>query len=155
MAFNPNTNEYVDSIDLSFDEPLNEATICTDYNNGLTIDIFPRDTYLIGYLNDPYFKIYNHSNMRAAKNVARISILDARYIHHSDPNGKKDFKLSSHQKSVMIKMLKSPVIVNKEHYDTGWEAICKYLQDTADKYSINVDYSNIIPINKMPDYMKL
>ena len=25
MAFNPNTNEYVDSIDLSFDEPLNEA----------------------------------------------------------------------------------------------------------------------------------
>ena len=65
-------------------EILNEICIVSSSNYNISIRIHPTDSYLAGYLPDPYFKVYNNTSESRATAVARISILRPKYVKHSD-----------------------------------------------------------------------
>ena len=65
-------------------EILNEKTIASSSNYNISIRINPTDDRLVGFLPDPYFKVYNNTSEPRATAVARISILRPKYVKHSD-----------------------------------------------------------------------
>lgn len=122
-----------------------------------------------GY-NNQYFKLYNsYSNVKADK-VARISLLNAKYLNHRNEDGKENWILNNKEKKELIKILKDES--EYENNITNWElTILTYNRDnfhiSMGKYVTNnmskEEYENIVSKTKgalslnlpMPDYMRL
>ena len=94
-------------IDTSFDlnekidEILNEICIVSSSNYNIRIRIHPSDSYSVGFLPDPYFKVYNNTSEPRATAVARISILRPEYVKHTD--GLETFVLGKKEIGFIIK----------------------------------------------------
>lgn len=129
---------------------LNEQTIIRNNNYNIMIGVYPTDNHP-NYLYDPYFKVFNNTNEKAASKVARISILRPEYIIHRNFDGKQNFKLSQTQIGFMLKCLRDPVTIKYTQYESGWEFLCKYLTDLCKGKNLDIDYTNL----SMPDYTKL
>ena len=111
--------------------------------------------------NNKYFKYLNSFSYQKATKVARISLLEPKYLKHS--GSKKDWKLTNTEKQELIKLMN----MDSRVYEglTNWQAtLVRYnfdnfyidpldtinstfdIQEFPDAFSI--DYS-------MPDYSKL
>lgn len=112
-----------------------------------------------------YFKFYNDPDPRQATHVIRILFNEPDYVVHKD--GKKLWKLNTHEKKLLIKVLKE----ESSRYSgrTNWQVAMydwnyEYLEEmiNSDKY-FNGEYDEMykdvpgyVPSTlKMPDYTKL
>ena len=127
-------------------EILNEICIVSSSNYNISIRIHPTDSYLAGYLPDPYFKVYNNTSERRATAVARISILRPEYVKHTD--GLKTFVLGKKEIGFIKKTLLEPI----HGYESAWKYMIAYLIDLAKQQKIKISYDENLP---MPDYLQL
>ena len=127
-------------------EILNEKTIVSSSNYNITIGIFPTDSRLVGFLPDPYFKVYNNTSERRATAVARISILRPKYVKHTD--GLKTFVLGKKEIGFIIKTLSETI----HGYESAWKYMIAFLVDMAKQRKIQIPYDENLP---MPDYTQL
>ena len=127
-------------------EILNEICIITSSNYNISIRIHPSDSYSVGFLPDPYFKVYNNTSEPRATAVARISILRPKYVKHSD--GLKTFILGKKEIGFIKKTLLEPI----HGYESAWKYMIAYLIDLAKQQKIKISYDENLP---MPDYLKL
>ena len=128
-------------------EILNEKTIVNSSNYNINIRVHPTDSYLAGYLPDPYFKVYNNTSESRATAVARISILRPKYVKHSD---KKFGRLVLGKKEIAFvkKTLNEPI----HGYESAWKYMIAFLVDMAKDLNIKIPYDENLP---MPDYTQL
>ena len=125
-------------------EILNEETVYYDSDNSILITVDGDGEKDRGFINDPYFKIYNNKNQKAASKEARISMKEPKYIYHK---GKPQWNLSSRERKKLNEILNS---IDKETGKTVWEKIkntaCKETEHRNDEKLLNlpiIDYSNI------------
>ena len=127
-------------------EILNEICIITSSNYNISIRIHPTDSYSVGYLPDPYFKVYNNTSEPRATAVARISILRPKYVKHSD--GLKTFILGKKEIGFIKKTLLEPI----HGYESAWKYMIAYLVNLSKQRKIQIPYDENLP---MPDYLQL
>ena len=127
-------------------EILNEICIVSSSNYNISIRIHPSDSYSVGFLPDPYFKVYNNTSEPRATAVARISILRPKYVKHSD--GLKTFILGKKEIGFIIKTLLEPI----HGYESAWKYMIAFLVDMAKERNIHISYDENLP---MPDYLQL
>ena len=127
-------------------EILNEICIITSSNYNISIRIHPTDSYSVGYLPDPYFKVYNNTSEPRATAVARISILRPKYVKHSD--GLKTFILGKKEIGCIKKTLLEPI----HGYESAWKYMIVYLVNLSKQRKIQIPYDENLP---MPDYLQL
>ena len=114
---------------------LKEDSFLKDRENNylLTVD-FGKDQEK-GFLLDPYFKLYNSSKQEAATGIVRISLLDGRYIKHTNFPA---FNINSKVKRNIISAFKGSVNIGKYKGMKVYDAIWKYLTDEAVRYNLDV-----------------
>ena len=127
-------------------EILNEICIITSSNYNISIRIHPSDSYSVGFLPDPYFKVYNNTSEPRATAVARISILRPKYVKHSD--GLKTFILGNKEIGFIKKTLLEPI----HGYESAWKYMIAYLVNLSKQRKIQIPYDENLP---MPDYTQL
>ena len=127
-------------------EILNEKTIASSSNYNISIRINPTDDRLVGFLPDPYFKVYNNTIVPRATAVARISILRPKYVKHT--YGLKTFVLGKKEIGFVKKTLLEPI----HGYETAWKYMIAFLVDMAKERNIHISYDENLP---MPDYLQL
>ena len=127
-------------------EILNEICIITSSNYNISIRIHPSDSYSVGFLPDPYFKVYNNTSEPRATAVARISILRPKYVKHSD--GLKTFILGKKEIGFIKKTLLEPI----HGYESAWKYMIAYLVNLSKQRKIQIPYDENLP---MPDYTQL
>lgn len=127
-------------------EILNEICIISSSNYNISIRIHPSDSYSVGFLPDPYFKVYNNTSEPRATAVARISILRPKYVKHSD--GLKTFILGKKEIGFIKKTLLEPI----HGYESAWKYMIAYLVNLSKQRKIQIPYDENLP---MPDYTQL
>ena len=127
-------------------EILNEIYIISSSNYNISIRIHPSDSYSVGFLPDPYFKVYNNTSEPRATAVARISILRPKYVKHSD--GLKTFILGKKEIGFIKKTLLEPI----HGYESAWKYMIAYLVNLSKQRKIQIPYDENLP---MPDYTQL
>ena len=127
-------------------EILNEKTIVSSSNYNINIGIYPTDGRVVGFLPNPYFKVYNNISVSRASAVARISILRPEYVKHTD--GLKTFVLGKKEIGFIKKTLLEPI----HGYESAWKYMIAYLIDLAKQQKIKISYDENLP---MPDYLQL
>ena len=127
-------------------EILNEICIISSSNYNISIRIHPSDSYSVGFLPDPYFKVYNNTSEPRATAVARISILRPKYVKHSD--GLKTFILGKKEIGFIKKTLLEPI----HGYESAWKYMLALLVDMAKERNIHISYDENL---SMPDYFQL
>lgn len=125
------------------------GNIFINKENNISISVDGDGATNRGYSQDPYFKIYNDTNPRIASKVARISLLEPRYIIHNNQR----WELNSKEKKKLMKYLVLPVVVQQISFDSLWEAI-KYFASKESETNDEVTKNNIINL-QLPDYTKL
>ena len=127
-------------------EILNEICIISSSNYNISIRIHPSHIYSVGFLPDPYFKVYNNTSEPRATAVARISILRPKYVKHSD--GLKTFILGKKEIGFIKKTLLEPI----HGYESAWKYMIAYLVNLSKQRKIQIPYDENLP---MPDYTQL
>ena len=127
-------------------EILNEICIVSSSNYNISIRIHPSDSYSVGFLPDPYFKVYNNTSEPRETAVARISILRPKYVKHTD--GLKAFVLGKKEIGFVKKTLNEPI----HGYETAWKYMIAYLVNLSKQRKIQIPYDENLP---MPDYLQL
>lgn len=152
------------------------SNAATDLKNGREIWVENPTSY-----NNKYFKYTNNINYNNATKIARISMLDPKYLNnHTNPKGVSNWYLNVVEKKELVEFLKN----DKDAFGfNAWQRIiltynndnCHILKDklqakliTIDEYNNLVDEynkklnSNNLRINgairldqPMPDYTKL
>lgn len=110
-------DESKSGIELFVDETLFEYALFTNnhqYKYSLYVD--PDQSHKLGFLNDPYIKIYDGQSFDNSNNCIRVHLKDGRCEHHNDKKGGLPFS------------------------DSGWK---KFLDEVILKNSTNKDYSNL------------
>ena len=128
-------------------EILNEKTIVSSSNYNISIGIYPTDGRVVGFLPNPYFKVYNNISVSRASAVARISILRPEYVMHNDKKFGR-FILGKKEIGFVKKTLLEPI----HGYESAWKYMIAYLIDLAKQQKIKISYDENLP---MPDYLQL
>ena len=135
------------------------ATIYRDAKGRFSIAVNP-DPNRQG---DEYFKLYNNAKKSAATKVARIMFRSAKYVYHTNYDGKEDWILNAKEKKYLVTALKKKAKHPYEEY-TNWQKAILLFNDEKDldqeKTLKNLlpkpKYKNYLPFNlEMPDYTKL
>ena len=135
------------------------ATIYRDDRGRFSIAVNP-DPNRIG---DEYFKLYNNARKSAATKVARIMFKSAKYVHHTNYDGKDDWVLNSGERKYLVEALKKRAKHPYQEY-TNWQKAILLFNDekdldqdkTLENLLPNPKYSNYLPFNlEMPDYTQL
>lgn len=135
------------------------ATVYRDTKGRFSIAVNP-DPDKIG---DEYFILSNSSSVRTASKAARISFKAAKYIHHTNSDGKGDWILNSKEKKYLVKALQKQAKMPYAQYTNWQKAILLFNEEKhldQDKTLKNLlpkpKYKNYLPFNlEMPDYTKL
>ena len=109
-----------------------------------------------------YFKLYDSVNWPKAKQVARISFREPKYIIHRNTDGKENWFLNSKQKKALVKALTMKSI-KYQGYNNYQTAIIDFnlekgLEPDKTKENLvnDLKYPVYLPIDlPIPDYMKL
>ena len=128
-------------------EILNEKTIVSSSNYNISIGIYPTDGRSVGFLPNPYFKVYNNISVSRASAVARISILRPEYVMHNDKKFGR-FILGKKEIGFIKKTLLEPI----HGYESAWKYMLAFLVDMAKERNIHISYDENLP---MPDYLQL
>lgn len=130
--------------------PLNENSIYKDQRNNILIFCRPSDKKVYG--RKAYFKVYNSSEQRKAKKVARICFYEPKYvIHPNDPDGCSQWFLNSSEIKVLINILKSKNNIGVR-YPSTWSALI----NTFNSVVKSNHPEDIIDMNlPIPDYTLL
>lgn len=113
--------------------------------------------------NSDYFKYYNSFSYHKADGVARISLVEPKYLSHKNTDGKDDWKLNSKEKKELVRIMQSPSNVRKGF--THWQVtLIQYNfdnfyidpEDTINGTFDKQEYPDAFPINyPMPNYLEL
>ena len=128
-------------------EILNEKTIVSSSNYNISIGIYPTDGRQVGFLANPYFKVYNNISVSRASAVARISILRPEYVMHNDKKFGR-FILGKKEIGFVKKTLNEPI----HGYETAWKYMIAYLVNLSKQRKIQIPYDENL---SMPDYTQL
>lgn len=115
-----------------------------------------------GY-NNKYFKYLDGVTFNKAERVARISMLSATYLNHSNSDGLRNWKLNSKEKKELVNLMNQ---ANKKYTGcTNWQAtIITYNEDnfgidfdeTINGTFSKEEYPNAFDIDYvMPNYLEL
>lgn len=129
---------------------LNEGRVYSNKNDNISITVDGDGITNRGFINDPYFKIYNHASPRKATSVARISLKAPEYIVHNN----EKWTLSSKE----IKKLNGYLDIKNPDGTTLWDTIKKMTVDELDRSGDSKDFDSIkeeIMSYKKPDYKNL
>lgn len=134
---------------------INEQNFYFDSLAKLTVSINYTTSHVIGFLNNPYFKVYNAAGIAKSTKVARISMLDGKYVNHKDTINKADFKLNEKDRLNLMKILLSQCSYNGILYDSTWEAMCMYLENvkinSGKSSKINIDFNKLKDTSNIPN----
>ena len=133
------------------DEIMEESTIVSTtvgnkiskYN--IAIGVFGDGTTNRGFINDPYFKIFDGRTFDSSANKVRIAIYRAEYIKHL---GQK-WNLNSKYKKALMKILKYPY-----EDKTIWDIVLQECIDTSER-PLSDDEKAKLLATPMPDYTQL
>ena len=128
-------------------EILNEKTIVSSSNYNISIGIYPTDGRSVGFLPNPYFKVYNNISVSRASAVARISILRPEYVMHNDKKFGR-FILGKKEIGFIKKTLNEPI----HGYESAWKYMIAYLVNLSKQRKIQIPYDENLP---KPDYLQL
>ena len=110
-----------------------------------------------------YFKYYNSFSYHKANGVAIISLLEPKYLTHSNPDGKQAWKLNSKEKKELVTLMNAQSKVRKGY--TNWQVTL--IQFNLDNFYIHPEdtitgtfdkqeFSDAFDINyPMPNYLEL
>lgn len=135
------------------------ATIYWDKKGRFCISVNPNPNRI----GDEYFKLFNSSSVRTATKVARISFKAAKYIHHTNSDGKDDWILNSKEKKYLVKALQKQAKMPYAQYTNWQKAILLFNEEkhldqekTLKNLLPKPKYPKYLPFNlEMPDYTKL
>lgn len=110
-----------------------------------------------------YFKYYNSFSYHKADAVARISLLEPKYIKHRNLDGKNAWKLTNKEKRELIRLMNAPSKVHAGF--TNWQAtLIQYNfdnffiqpEDTINRAFNKEEFPDAFDVDyPMPDYMQL
>ena len=115
-----------------------------------------------GY-NNKYFKYVDSFSYAKGDRIARISLLELKYLIHTNSDGKRNWKLNAKEKDELIELMNQPSRDFPEI--TNWQKTLAqynldnfgiYIDETVNSAFDKSKYPDAFDINcPMPDYTKL
>ena len=90
------------------------------------------------HYDNRYFKIFNNDSVSKATKVARISMINPRYMTHRNDDGKENWILTLSEKRYLINILNQKIKINPNI--TNWQRIIL----TYNRDSFQIDPDNLI-----------
>lgn len=138
------------------------ATVGRDYAAGICIQVNP-DVHRINDINGFYFKVYNSVNWPSADKIARIKFSSAKYVDHTNLDGKQNWIMNNKEIKALMDWFKKRA-TNSGHNITNWQYCIALhnnergldIDQSLNNTKANWIYPDYIPIDlPMPNYLEL